>query len=103
MIAAIIQDGLRRVTNRLAREGLRARAIGRILHVAIPDAELSSVGVGICGVDVVQSCVAVAHAGATADPSQLERGVEVSKRNIYGSRKVDESVEERVLGSYLFE
>ena len=64
MITAVIQDGLRSVTNRLAGERLRARAIGRIFHVAMTDAELSLVGVGRFRVNVAQSCITVGHAGA---------------------------------------
>ena len=69
MITAVIQDELRSVTNCLAGERLRARAIGRILHVARTDTKLSLIGVGRSSVDVVQSCVTVGQAGAEDRPS----------------------------------
>ena len=68
-IIAGIQDGLRSVTNYLAGERLRAGAIGRILHVARTDTELSLIGVGRSSVDVVQSCITVGQAGGEDRPS----------------------------------
>ena len=67
-ITAIIQDGLRSVTNYLAGDRLRARAISRILHVATTDTKLSSIVVGRSSVNVVQSCLTVGHAGRVEGP-----------------------------------
>ena len=76
-IFAIIQDGLRSVTNRLARKRLRARAVSRIRHVAMTDTELSSIDVGRSRVDAVQSCLTVGHAGLVSGSSAARRSNQI--------------------------
>ena len=68
MIIAVIQNGLRSVTNCLAGERLRARAISRIRHVAMTDTKLSSIGVVRSSVNLVQSFITVGQAGAVDRP-----------------------------------